>query len=227
MRQGSCSIRAWSSFPTRRVLHWWTLGNITVSDASYRRFSCTDLTPKVPCLQPSADQDSKQSGLALFLCGYMAIEKYSLLSTRWVAGPSPLLSGLTPIQCPRRRLQIDPAVPARRHLESSHPRHRSLRKRLPHLATLHRQYGPLACALYARNQHAQGANFRPKRRSASAFGGVTDRNAAHGVVHDGVDVGHFESEIGGGAKERDAVGGVFDTQSESGLRSFACALLLM
>ncbi|KAF8549736.1 WD40 repeat-like protein [Imleria badia] len=35
----------------------------------------------LPCLQPSADQDSKQSGLALFLCGYMAIEKYSLLST--------------------------------------------------------------------------------------------------------------------------------------------------
>ena len=39
---------------------------------------------KVPCLQPSADQDSKQSGLALFLCGYMTIEKYSLLSTRCV-----------------------------------------------------------------------------------------------------------------------------------------------
>ncbi|KIK98529.1 hypothetical protein PAXRUDRAFT_800852 [Paxillus rubicundulus Ve08.2h10] len=35
----------------------------------------------LPSLQPSAEQDSKQSGLALFLCGYMAVEKYSLLST--------------------------------------------------------------------------------------------------------------------------------------------------
>ena len=74
------------------------LGNIAVSDASCRRFSCiccTDLTPQVPYLQPSADQDSKQSGHTHFLCGYMAIEKYSLLSTGWVAGPSSLLSALT------------------------------------------------------------------------------------------------------------------------------------
>ncbi|KAF9220526.1 WD40 repeat-like protein [Gyrodon lividus] len=35
----------------------------------------------LPSLQPSAEQDSRQSGLALFLCGYMAVEKYSLLTT--------------------------------------------------------------------------------------------------------------------------------------------------
>jgi hypothetical protein len=25
-------MRAWSGFPTRKVLSWWTLGNIIVSD---------------------------------------------------------------------------------------------------------------------------------------------------------------------------------------------------
>ncbi|KIJ60314.1 hypothetical protein HYDPIDRAFT_177510 [Hydnomerulius pinastri MD-312] len=35
----------------------------------------------LPCLQPSGEKDSGHAGLALFLCGYMAAEKYSLLST--------------------------------------------------------------------------------------------------------------------------------------------------
>ncbi|KAH7885158.1 hypothetical protein F5I97DRAFT_1937434 [Phlebopus sp. FC_14] len=35
----------------------------------------------LPCLQPTVEKDSKQSALALFLCGYLAAEKYSLLST--------------------------------------------------------------------------------------------------------------------------------------------------
>lgn len=122
------------------------------------------------------------------------------------------LDALTPTQCPRRHFQIDLTVPARRYLEAPRPRYRPLRQRLPHLATLHRQHGPAACALRARDQHAQGAHFHPKRRSASAFGGVADRDAAHRVIYDGVDIGHFESEIGGRAEERDAVGSVFDTQ---------------
>ena len=119
---------------------------------------------------------------------------------------------MTPAQCPRRHFQIDIVVPARRHLESSRTRHRPLRERLPHLATLRGQHGPLARALCVRDQHAQGANFRPKLRSTGAFGGVADRDAAYGAVYDGVDIGHLESEVGGGAEERDAVGGVFDTQ---------------
>ena len=35
----------------------------------------------VPCLQPSIEKESSKSSLALFICGYMAAEKYSLLST--------------------------------------------------------------------------------------------------------------------------------------------------
>ncbi|KAG6915621.1 hypothetical protein DXG01_010697 [Tephrocybe rancida] len=35
----------------------------------------------LPCLQPTADRESTQAALALFLCGYLAAEKYSLLST--------------------------------------------------------------------------------------------------------------------------------------------------
>ncbi|KAG6827295.1 hypothetical protein H0H92_012460 [Tricholoma furcatifolium] len=34
----------------------------------------------LPCLQPTADRESMQAALALFLCGYLAAEKYSLLS---------------------------------------------------------------------------------------------------------------------------------------------------
>ncbi|KAG2359683.1 hypothetical protein BDR07DRAFT_1487951 [Suillus spraguei] len=35
----------------------------------------------LPCLQPSIEKESARSSLALFICGYMAAEKYSLLST--------------------------------------------------------------------------------------------------------------------------------------------------
>lgn len=35
----------------------------------------------LPCLQPSIEKQSAKSSLALFICGYMAAEKYSLLST--------------------------------------------------------------------------------------------------------------------------------------------------
>ncbi|KAF5384322.1 hypothetical protein D9615_003314 [Tricholomella constricta] len=35
----------------------------------------------LPCLQPTADRESIHAALALFLCGYLASEKYSLLST--------------------------------------------------------------------------------------------------------------------------------------------------
>lgn len=35
----------------------------------------------LPCLQPSADREAMHSALALFLCGYLASAKYSLLST--------------------------------------------------------------------------------------------------------------------------------------------------
>ncbi|KAH7909671.1 WD40-repeat-containing domain protein [Hygrophoropsis aurantiaca] len=35
----------------------------------------------LPCLQPTVDKDSTQAALALFLCGYMTGEKYSLMST--------------------------------------------------------------------------------------------------------------------------------------------------
>ncbi|KAG2752664.1 hypothetical protein P692DRAFT_20951730 [Suillus brevipes Sb2] len=35
----------------------------------------------LPCLQPSMEKESAKSSLALFICGYMAAEKYSLLST--------------------------------------------------------------------------------------------------------------------------------------------------
>lgn len=31
-------MRAWSGFPTRKVLRWWTLGNITVSDVGSYTF---------------------------------------------------------------------------------------------------------------------------------------------------------------------------------------------
>jgi hypothetical protein len=36
----------------------------------------------VPCLQPSTEKESAKASLALFICGYMAAEKYNLLSTR-------------------------------------------------------------------------------------------------------------------------------------------------
>jgi len=39
--------------------------------------------PPVPCLQPSADRETMHAALALFLCGHLASEKYSLLSTRF------------------------------------------------------------------------------------------------------------------------------------------------
>ncbi|KAF8065183.1 hypothetical protein FPV67DRAFT_1501698 [Lyophyllum atratum] len=35
----------------------------------------------LPCLQPTADRESIHAALALFLCGYLASEKYSLIST--------------------------------------------------------------------------------------------------------------------------------------------------
>ncbi|KAG2114253.1 uncharacterized protein F5147DRAFT_678636 [Suillus discolor] len=35
----------------------------------------------LPCLQPSIEKEFARSSLALFICGYMAAEKYSLLST--------------------------------------------------------------------------------------------------------------------------------------------------
>ncbi|THU84458.1 WD40 repeat-like protein [Dendrothele bispora CBS 962.96] len=35
----------------------------------------------LPCLQPTADRESRMAALSLFLCGYLAAEKYSLLST--------------------------------------------------------------------------------------------------------------------------------------------------
>ena len=37
----------------------------------------------VPCLQPDAERESTRAALALFLCGYIATEKYSLFSTRY------------------------------------------------------------------------------------------------------------------------------------------------
>jgi hypothetical protein len=48
-----------------------------------RSFHITLLTPYiVPCLQPDAERESIRSALALFLCGYTAAEKFSLLSSR-------------------------------------------------------------------------------------------------------------------------------------------------
>ncbi|KAG1739452.1 uncharacterized protein EDB91DRAFT_1135335 [Suillus paluster] len=35
----------------------------------------------LPCLQPSIEKESAKASLALFICGYMAAEKYSLLTT--------------------------------------------------------------------------------------------------------------------------------------------------
>ena len=40
-------MQAWSSYPTRKVLRWWTLGNIVVSSASCHPHTYrTDLIPK-------------------------------------------------------------------------------------------------------------------------------------------------------------------------------------
>ena len=50
---------------------------------------------------------------------------------------------------------------------------------------------------------------RPKRRSAGVFGGIADRNATYGGVHDSLDVGRLEFEISRRTEERDAVGGVY------------------
>jgi len=36
----------------------------------------------VPCLQPDAEKELMPAAMSLFICGYMAAEKYSLLSTR-------------------------------------------------------------------------------------------------------------------------------------------------
>ncbi|KAF9071140.1 WD40-repeat-containing domain protein [Rhodocollybia butyracea] len=36
---------------------------------------------ELPCLQPTADKESALAALALFLCGYLAADKYSMLST--------------------------------------------------------------------------------------------------------------------------------------------------
>jgi hypothetical protein len=36
----------------------------------------------VPCLQPDAQKELMPAAMSLFLCGYLAAEKYSLLSTR-------------------------------------------------------------------------------------------------------------------------------------------------
>ena len=36
----------------------------------------------VPCLQPDAQKELIPAAMSLFLCGYLAAEKYSLLSTR-------------------------------------------------------------------------------------------------------------------------------------------------
>ncbi len=37
---------------------------------------------QVPCLQPTADRESLRAALSLFICGYLAAEKYSLFLTR-------------------------------------------------------------------------------------------------------------------------------------------------
>ena len=63
------------------------------------------------------------------------------------------------------------------------------------MATPRGQYGSLARAFCARDQHADGPDLRPKRPSAGVFGGIADRDTAYGGVHDSLDVGRFESEI--------------------------------
>ncbi|KAH7928777.1 hypothetical protein BV22DRAFT_1058262 [Leucogyrophana mollusca] len=62
----------------------------------------------LPCLQPSADKDSAQAALALFLCGYMAGEKYSLMSTNALIDISKsVASYLHDDQSAHRALAID------------------------------------------------------------------------------------------------------------------------
>ena len=62
----------------------------------------------------------------------------------------------------------------------------------------------------------------PKHRSTGVFGGIADRNATYGGVHDSLDIGRFESKISRRTEEHDAVGGVSDTQGE-----FVRALVLV
>jgi hypothetical protein len=37
----------------------------------------------VPCLQPDAEKESITSAIAVFICGSIAVEKYSFLSQRF------------------------------------------------------------------------------------------------------------------------------------------------
>ncbi|KIK67043.1 hypothetical protein GYMLUDRAFT_216928 [Collybiopsis luxurians FD-317 M1] len=57
-------------------------------DAAVARLSDEDTSAivdewqhQLPCLQPTADKESALAALALFLCGHLAAEKYSMLST--------------------------------------------------------------------------------------------------------------------------------------------------
>ncbi|EGN97892.1 hypothetical protein SERLA73DRAFT_55174 [Serpula lacrymans var. lacrymans S7.3] len=62
----------------------------------------------LPCLQPTADKESARAALALFVCGFMAIEKYSLMSTSSLVDISKSIAlYLHDEQSPHRSLAID------------------------------------------------------------------------------------------------------------------------
>jgi hypothetical protein len=64
---------------------WWNDGSTIVRHGD--QFWLLSNMISVPCLQPPADRESISAALALFLCGYIAAEKYSLLSARYYALP--------------------------------------------------------------------------------------------------------------------------------------------
>ena len=57
-------------------------GNIMVSQLFLLFPATLILASPVPSLQPAAERESLTAALSLFICGCIASEKYSLLSTR-------------------------------------------------------------------------------------------------------------------------------------------------
>jgi WD repeat-containing protein 7 len=69
--------------PTKKPTSWWKNGSTIVRFSLCNRSSGYIIwAVSVPCLQPDADREAMRAGLALFLCGYIASEKYTLFSAR-------------------------------------------------------------------------------------------------------------------------------------------------
>lgn len=83
-RLDSSSIMLLHAFLTKKPPQSLINGNIIVRKCIHQIYSLIAYKSRpVPCLQPSADREATHAALALFLCGYLASEKYSLLSTRF------------------------------------------------------------------------------------------------------------------------------------------------